>query len=188
VDAKKAKPGDPIECKLPADVLAHGQIVIPRDTKIMGHVTDVKANSKESPGAKVGIAFDRMTSKKGGDVPLQLTVQALGRPLVLVDSPAHMNEGASVPSGAPSTAGGTGMGTSSPSRAQERVAAIPIDGGGSDRDAPPPTTMAPLGPTSKGVVGIKGLSLEVSEKAAVISSATGNVHLDGGTQMILRVQ
>jgi hypothetical protein len=186
LDARKAKTGDTIECKLPADVLAHGKILIPRDTKIIGHVTDVKAHSKESPASKIAIAFDRMVMKKAGEMPIQVSVQAVGRPLQLVDSPAHMNEGSGVPAGAASTAGGTG--TTSPSRTQERVAAIPTNAGGLDSDTPPPTTMAPLGPTSKGVVGIKGLSLDASGKSAVISSEKDNVHLDSGAQMILLVQ
>jgi hypothetical protein len=50
------------------------------------------------------------------------------------------------------------------------------------------STVIPLSPTSKGVVGIKGLSLDTSGPAAVLSSTTGNVHLDNGTQLILRVQ
>jgi hypothetical protein len=188
LDARKVKVGDLIESKVPADVLLHGKIVVPRDTKVVGHVTDVKANSKESPGAKVGIAFDRMVMKKGGEIPLQLVVQAVGRPLQLVDYPDQMNQGSGAPAGSASTAGGAGAATSNPSRAQERVAAIPINGAGLDSDTAPPTTMAPLGPTSKGVVGIKGLTLENSGPASVISAEKDNVHLDTGAQMILRVQ
>lgn len=182
LDARKAKVGDPIECKLPADVLLHGKIVIPRETRIVGHITDVKAPSKETPGASLGIAFDSMVMKKAEETAIHVILQAVGRPLSLVDSPAHRNE-----VGDPS-AGGAGRTTANPSRMEERVAAIPLDAAGMNRDTPPPTTMAPLGPTSKGVVGMKGLSLDTSGQAPVIRSESGNVHLDGGTQMILRTQ
>src|SRR6266480_6225674 len=60
VDAKKSKQGDNVEAKTTMDMLSHGQIVIPRNTKIVGHVTDAKAHSKESPDSKVEVAFDRM--------------------------------------------------------------------------------------------------------------------------------
>ena len=50
------------------------------------------------------------------------------------------------------------------------------------------TTSAPLGPTSQGAVGMRGLSLTTSGPAAVISSSTQKVHLDSGTQLILRTQ
>jgi hypothetical protein len=182
VDAKKAKVGDKIEGRIPSDLLSHGKVVIPRDSKVFGHVTDVKAHTKESPDSKVGLAFDRMQVKKGGEVPLQVAVQAVGRPLQMVDSPAHMNEGAGTPSSVPSTAGGSNMGGSVPSRSQERVPSIPTDTTGGQSDAVPSTTMAPLGPTSQGVVGMKGFELSGS----VISSQTDNVRLDTGTQIILR--
>ena len=65
-------------------------------------------------------------------------------------------------------------------------------GGGTGLPSDPasagPSTVSPLGPTSKGVVGIKGLSLDSSGPVSVMSSKTDNVHLDGGTQLILRVQ
>lgn len=50
------------------------------------------------------------------------------------------------------------------------------------------STVVPLSPTSKGVIGMKGLSLDTSGPAAVLSSNMGNVHLESGTQLILRVQ
>ena len=185
VDAKKVKVSDKIEATVPADLLLHGKIVLPRDTKIFGHITDVKAHSKESPDSKVGIAFDRMVMKKGGEVPLQVIVQAVGRPLQRVDSQDNLNR---TPGGSASTSGGSGMGAPMPSRSQERVGAIPIGAAGSDSESPPPTTMAPLGPTSRGVVGMKGLALNAAGAASVISSQTGNVRLESGTQMILRVE
>ena len=48
-----------------------------------------------------------------------------------------------------------------------------------------------LSSTSQGVVGMPGLSLETqtstSTQASVISSNSSNVHLDSGTEMVLRV-
>src|SRR6185437_13846064 len=38
VDAKKAKPGDPVVAKVDQDLLSNGKIVIPRNSKVMGHV------------------------------------------------------------------------------------------------------------------------------------------------------
>jgi len=183
LDAKKAKAGDKIEAKIPTDLLSQGKIVIPRNTKVIGHVADTKAHSKESPDSRVGLTFDQLVMKDGREIPLQVVVQAIARPLQpAVASDTHMNEGAGMPSGSPSTAGGGGMGAS---RTTERVASIPTNTGS---DSPPPTTVAPLGPTSQGVVGMKGLSLDSSGQASVVSSQTDNVHLDSGTQLILRTQ
>ena len=190
LDAKKAKAGDKVEAKTAVDLLSQGKIVIPRNTKIIGHVTDAKAHSKESPDSMVGIAFDRISMKDGHDVPIQAAVQAIGRPLqsaALSNSTGVDNTG--MPSaGAPSTAGG-GMGGTTPSRSSERVASYPqAPGSGNDPSSPSGSTPAPLGPTSQGVVGMKGLSLKPSDQGTVITSEKDNVHLDSGTQLILRTQ
>src|SRR5205814_3964229 len=81
LDSKKSKANDKIEAKISMDVLSHGQIVVPRNSKVVGHVTEAKAHSKESPESMVGVAFDRIIMKDGHDLPLQAAVQAIGRPL-----------------------------------------------------------------------------------------------------------
>jgi hypothetical protein len=189
VDSKKAKVGDKIEARVPVDLLSQGKIVIPKNTKIIGHVTEAKAHSKESPDAMVGIAFNRISMKDGRDVPIQAAVQAIARPL----QSAALSSGAAgdtsgMPSGGPPTSGGGGGGMGG-ARPPERVASYP--GGistGTDPSLPQSGTVAPLGPTSQGVVGMKGLSLKASGEASVISSETDNVHLDSGTQLMLRTQ
>ena len=80
LDAKKSKPNDKIEAKTASDLLLHGQIVVPRNTKIVGHVTEAKAHSKSSPGSEIKFTFDRVLLKGGRELPLQLTVQAIYRP------------------------------------------------------------------------------------------------------------
>lgn len=186
LDAKKAKTGDQIEIRIPADVLAHGKILIPRSAKILGHVTEVKAHSKESPDSKVGLAFDRLVMKGGSEVVMQAVVQAISRPLQLVmASDARLNEDSGMSAGGSTASGRMDASKSMPPRSAERVAAIPVD---SSSGSEPPSTMAPLGPTSQGVVGMKGLALKVSGPSSVVSSQTDNVHLESGTQMILRIQ
>jgi hypothetical protein len=187
LDSKKAKSGDKVEAKTAVDLLSQGKIVIPRNTKIIGHVTDAKAHSKESPDSMVGIVFDRIAMKDGHEVPIQAAVQAIARPLqsaALSNSNGADNSGMQS-AGAPSTAGG-GMGTSAPSRSSERVPSIPASG--IDPSSPGSGTPAPLGPTTQGAVGMKGVSLKPSDQGTVIRSETDNVHLDSGTQLILRTQ
>ena len=193
VDAKKAKAGDKVEAKIPVDLLSHGKVVIPKNTKIIGHVTEAKAHSKESPGSMVGIAFDRISMKDGHEVPIQASVQAIARPLQSAAlSSSSSSEGAGMPgAGSPTTAGGGGgMGGA---RAPERAPSYPSStssstSSGTDTPLPEGSTLAPLAPTSQGVVGMKGVSLKVSGQASVVSSETENVHLDSGTQVMLRTQ
>ncbi len=167
--------------------MAHGQIVVPRNTKIIGHVTEAKARSKTSPDSLVGITFDRMLLKDGREVPLQVAVQAIARPLQFGTSPEGNLSPASRQAGMPPIPGQRGpigdattSGASSPYPGELSVPPDPM--------APNSSTVVPLSPTSRGVVGMKGLSLETSGPVSVLSSNTGNVRLDSGTQLILRVQ
>src|SRR5207253_2501962 len=57
-----------------------------------------------------------------------------------------------------------------------------------DSGVPASGGVGPLSPASQGVVGIQGLSLQDSAQASVITSSSGNVHLDSGTQLILRAK
>jgi len=190
LDAKKVKPGDKIEAKITMDLLVHGQIVVPVDSKVMGHVTEAKPRSKESPESTVGIAFDRIALKNGRELEIRATVQAIGRPLNHLPFPENGNE---VPGQAPpgmhagntpdwrGTPGGSARqsGSPYPTGAPQDLPAGP---------APPETRAgAALDPQSHGVVGMKGLSLSTSDQGSVVSSNT-NVHLDGGTQLILRTE
>jgi Bacterial conjugation TrbI-like protein len=191
VDSKKAKPGDKVEAKTSMDLLSHGKVAIPRNTKIIGHVTEAKAHSKESPDSRVGIAFDRISMKDGREMPIQAAVQAIARPLqsAALSSGALRAGGAETPSGTTPTTAGGDMGATMPPRSSERVPSIPSPiSSGTGTPQQDDSTVAPLGPTSQGVVGMKGLSLKTSPQGATISSEKDNVHLDGGTQIILRTQ
>jgi hypothetical protein len=188
LDAKKVKANDRVEARTATDLLAHGQIVVPRNTKIVGHVTEAKARSKASPDSMIGISFDRMLLRDGREVPLQLTVQAIARPLQF-STPEGTVPRADRPGGVamPGQRGPLGDASTQgpPSSYPGDLAPMP-DPMGPNRTSD--STVVPLSPTSKGVVGLKGLSLETSGPTAVLSSNTGNVHLEAGTQMILRVQ
>src|SRR5690242_18596212 len=81
LDAKKLKANDKVEVRTVVDLLSHGQIVIPRNTKIIGRVTEAKAHSKQSPDSILGIVFERVLLKEGRAVSLQAVVQAIARPL-----------------------------------------------------------------------------------------------------------
>ncbi len=196
LDSKKSKANDKVEAKTSMDVLSHGQIVVPRNTKIIGHVTEAKAHSKESPDSMVGIAFDRIVMKDGPEKPLQAVVQAIGRPLQ--NSPNFggnepmSGTAAGMPAGGPGPRGSMGGApTTPPPTHPSSYPTYPTgdaSGSPSDPTAPAGSTVSPLGPTSQGIVGIKGLSLNSTGQASVVSSSTDNIHLDSGTQLILRVQ
>ena len=97
VDAKKAKAGDPVNAVLVADVLAHGKVVVRRDAKLLGHVTEAQVHSKEVPESRLGIVFDKIITKSG-EVPFQsllLAIRPAERPVVEIpNAPSPMSNSA----------------------------------------------------------------------------------------------
>src|ERR1700745_1602461 len=99
LDAKKAKPNDEVVAKTAQDLLAHGHIVVPRGSKLIGHVTEAKSRSNTEPQSIIGIIFDRLLLKDGRTVPLQVAVQAIRGPARSASTvDREMGAGAEIPS------------------------------------------------------------------------------------------
>jgi hypothetical protein len=78
VDAKKNKPGDTVTAKNTQAVKSDdGQVIVPKGSKLVGHVTEAKARGKGESESALGIAFDKAILKNGQEVPLNATIQAL---------------------------------------------------------------------------------------------------------------
>jgi hypothetical protein len=77
LDAKKVKVGDPVTALLLADIISHGKIVAHRDSKLMGHVTEAQARSKETPESRLGVVFEKVILKGGQELPFHSVLTAL---------------------------------------------------------------------------------------------------------------
>jgi hypothetical protein len=194
LDAKKSKLNDKIEAKTASDLLLHGQIALPRNTKIVGHITEVKVHSKSSPGSEIKFTFDHLLLKRGSDLPLQLTVQAIARPLRVPSfgsgGPDNMPDTPSMPGRVPSMGSQTPVGAASSATINPKYPddMTPPPTSANNSDIPSPSTATPLSATTRGVVGIKGLTLNASGPISILTSGEGNVHLESGSQLALRVQ
>jgi hypothetical protein len=211
VDAKKAKPGDEVTAKLTQDVRSNGQVVLHKGSKVIGHVTEVQAKSKENAESKLGIVFDKAVLKNGQQVEFNSVVQALAPPAqgalsLAGDANSNLGGGLGGDTGmgsGSSRGSGTGPTMSSPvtGAAGSAVGAVNNTAGavtnstGAVNGAVNSTVGAAangaLNSTSKGVVGMQGVALNTaaagSAQGSVISSAGRNVKLDSGTQMVLQV-
>jgi hypothetical protein len=163
MDAKKVKVDDKFEAKTVVDLLSNGEAIIPKGSKITGHITQVKTRSKDSKDSMIGIAFDSISMKDGTELAIQGTIQAIGR------APDSGGSSYSSMSGGP-------IGSSGGS--------LPSGGSGPASDS----SGGSLGPNSQGVVGIRNLAMNASGQTSEVSSNSENVHLDAGTQLILRIQ
>ncbi len=77
LDAQKSKPGDPVTAKTAEPTTTPDHVVLPRGTKLLGHVTEAQAAGSGEGQSTLGIVFDRAVLKDGREVPLQTTVRAL---------------------------------------------------------------------------------------------------------------
>jgi len=61
VDAKKVKTGDEVVAKVTVDLKNNaGTVIVPKDTKVVGHITEAQARSKDQKESEVAITFDRV--------------------------------------------------------------------------------------------------------------------------------
>jgi len=191
IDAKKAKSGDQVIAKTTIDLRSKdGSTVIPKGAKVLGHVTDAKARGKDESGSMVAIAFDKVELKGGRDLQFNGGIQAIGKPeqnaAAYTGGGSPMSESGGVPSGA-AAQGGMGGARTGGAMGSPPNAGNPGNGP-TDNGVPATGGVGPLSPASQGVVGIQGLSLQDSAQGSVITSSSGNVRLDSGTQLILRAK
>ena len=205
VDAKKAKPGDQVTAKLTQDVKSDGRVVLHKGSKLIGHVTEAQARSKEQAESKLGIIFDKAELKGGEEASINAVIQAIAPPVqspAVVsgnDSSSPMGGGAprtgpggpmgGVVGGASSTVtGATGAVTNTAGRAAGGLDSTVNSTAGAATGSL--NAQGTLSSTSHGAIGLPGLNLSpvtASSEAAVISSSTHNVKLDSGTQLLLQV-
>src|SRR5438270_688586 len=112
IDAKKAKQGDEVAARLTQDVKSSGRVVLHKGTKLVGHVTEAQAKSKESGESRLGIAFDKAVLKGGEEMAFTGVIQAVAPPAQGAASLAG-DESSSLGSGSGSGSG-MGGGRSSP--------------------------------------------------------------------------
>lgn len=203
LNAKKLQPGDKVTAKVVQAVVVSGKVVIPRGSKLVGNVTETKARSKEDPESRLGIIFAKAMMKNGVEVPLRAVVQALGRAQrSRVDMPDPMlppQQGPVVTSNVPAPMGSgrnssqtSGRGAQGATMTPQTISAslAPSAGKGTipnPREGIQENGLLSVG--SRGIFGLPGLNLKFTGTAQipVVSSFRGDVRLESGIQMVLRV-
>ncbi len=194
IDAKKVKTGDEVVAKVTQDMKnTNGEIIVAKDTKVTGHVTEVQARNKEQKESEVGIAFDRAVLRNGSEMQMPMSIQAIIGPLN--NSPQN-NQG---------NAGGGTADTASPSGGASPMGQRPGMGGSAPTSAPPTSASGdmpndaqsgtkarpPITAQTQGVVGISNLTLtpaaQNGTQGSVVTSEKNNVKLESGTLLLLQV-
>lgn len=214
LDSKKAKEGDQVQAKVVQDVLSAGKVVLPRNSRLIGHVTEVKTGGKGQPSS-LGIAFDKAVLKDGKEIPVHGLIQALAPPPRAPSTPGGgafpSDDGGGAPmapvggytpaggmnnapiGGAPAASAPVGGTAGTATGASNGVGTSTAnDAGGESTPAQAGmTTSGRLTAGSRGVMGMPGLIIDTGASNAtngtVVTNQNRNVKLDGGTQLVLRV-
>lgn len=185
LDSRKLTAGNAIEAKVATELRWNGT-VIPRGSKVMGHVTESSSRAKGDPASALGIVFDRISLKDGTDLPVKVSIQAVGARPGFGPSESGMGNPSQVSApGAPGSMGGinpnpVGMGvpqTNFPPHPSAGTQPTPTQGSGQDS--------AGVTAQSTGVVGLPDLQLE---QDSVLASSGQEVKLGSGSRFVLRVQ
>jgi hypothetical protein len=213
LDSKKAKTGDQVVARTTEAVKSEGKTIIPKGTKLIGHVTQASAKAKGDSESALAIQFDRAILKNGQEMPLNVAIRALaagqsnasGSPGPDLD--AMGNAGAAAAGGSPmsggnrgavggvtSTAGAAAGSVANTAATANRTTGGAVNAAGSSAGSAAGSVgglngAGQLTSNSRGVFGLNGLNLVTDASSAtqgsVITSAGKNVHLEGGTKMLL---
>jgi len=204
LDSKSAKTGDSVVVKTTKAVKTAEGEEIPKRSKLVGQVTAVKPHSQGNENGELAVRFDHAELKGGSSVPIQSVIESVAPS----ENDAANNPANNAPAmmrtpmggGAPGSGGTGSMAGTRPSvpvgtgAANESVNGMGAGQGsatgnngaagqvvGKVGDQPIRTTSIP------GVLLASNAPSGASKFSGVFLSAKSDVHLSGGTQMVLEI-
>jgi hypothetical protein len=196
LDTRKSRAGDPVTAETAEDVYYQRCLIFPKGTKVVGHIVRVTSGGRGKAGSAIFVQFDKAMMKDGQEVILNAGIQALAVVGVApMPSDAEKSLDAAtreVPVQDSSVTSATG----------DALVVSTI------YESPRTTLRPPLGaplvtegeftsaglftPESKGAFGRPDLKVYTptseGSHGTVLLSAKKNMHLDGGTHLLLVVQ
>lgn len=163
LDSSKLKEGDAVEVETAGSFKLPDGTLVPKGSKLMGHVMAAKARSKGDSDSELTVTFDKLNITSGKLLSIKGTVQAVFPPAEEADPQM---------AGAASIAAGGGIGS---------VGTVETKSGSNTESENHPQPVAK--PQAMGVQGIHNLELN----DGVLTSKGKNVKLGDGVRMIVRV-
>jgi len=176
IDTKNAKQGDEVDARVTSTAKLPDGTELPRGTKLIGNVTDVKAKSKDDKRAHLAFNIDHAVLKDGKEMPVMVAVTSVTGP---AQSSANdmMTPG---PGGGGGAAGGGGAGSTThvPSPVMAGSEQSQSNAGGVLKSA---QDHVPVG-------NMPGVMLSAASgpgSAGSLDASGDNIDLDSGTKLTL---
>jgi hypothetical protein len=205
LDSKTAKSGDAVVVKTSEAFRTSEGVVVPKGSRLVGHVTEVQAHGNGSQDSRLGIQFDRAELKGGQTVAMQTVIESVAPPAnaASMDSSEDVGAlgGAHAMGGGGRTGGGLLGGATSSTAGVGSSLGHTVGGSVGATSGLASNAGATVGNGLNGAAGasgslaahataIPGVMLGGGASAStsgVLSASKHNVHLDSGTQMTVGV-
>jgi hypothetical protein len=205
LDAKHAKAGDPVVLKTTDKAAIADGVIIPKGSKILGHVVDAAPAGKGSANSKVTLQFDRAQLKGGQTLVIRTVLQSVAPASGFGTAGEQVEPIGGAPMAGPAagsaaaTSSGMMGGSAATSSAQPDATAQADAAHGAKASAGNSapavgTVVAHQGTVSIFTTAIPGVLIAanadgkpLSNSAGVLLGARQNVQLDSGTRVVLAV-
>jgi hypothetical protein len=193
LDTKDAKSGDSVVVKTTETATTAGGVEIPKGSRITGHIIDVAPKGKDGDNSRVTIQFDQAQLKNGQNLPIRSVIQSVAP----AGTTTTQADAAGGPSATAPSAGAAASTTGSQPSAGGNSSAASGQAPGASPSAPnqpPGTVVATKGNLAIKTTAIPGVLLigdvngrPFSNAAGALLGANQDVHLDGGTVMVVAI-
>jgi hypothetical protein len=189
IDTRHAKAGDAVAAEAAEDVSYQRCVVLPKGTKIVGHIVKVTSGGKGRTGSAIFVTFDKAVMKDGQEIIFNAGIQALAVTAVPESARSSVSEAQAIPVENTDSAAGNDSLVSTTYQ-QPQVVAAPM--------APAVRAQGAFNSDglfssdSKGAFGRPDLKVYTptseGSHGTVILSSKKILHLEPGTHLLLVVQ
>src|ERR1700751_3437791 len=199
LDSEKSKPGDMVNAIVTEPVIYQRSVLLPKGSRIVGHVVRTGAGSDGAQGAALFVEFDRVVLKNGETAELNAGIQALAPVGAQATIPSREKYEESRLDGTLRMNSGIGTLEEDPREKAVVPSTYPLPRRTEVPDLPPAVGIEGgldhkglFTPDSKGAFGEPNLRVftPVSEGShgTVLVGAKQNIHLENGTHLLIVVQ
>ncbi len=198
LDTRRSKAGDPVSAQTSEDVLYERCVILPKGTKVLGHVVRVTSGGRGQAGSAIFVQFDKAILQDGQEVIINAGIQALALGASSAspadaDSPRNLD---STPQALPvedserSNRSGDALVVSTLYESPRQKLRVPFGA------APAPegefSSDGLFAPDSKGAFGRPDLKVYTptseGSRGTVLLSAKKSLRIESGTHLLLVVQ
>lgn len=195
LDSKTAKPGDSIVVKTTGIATTSDGVVIPKGSKIVGHITDVETHEDGDGSARLTLQFDQAELKGGQNLPIKSVIQSVAPPAGVTGTDPTDALVIGSPRPAESVRGADSSGNAAPHGPAAFGLAIAPDAAASRSGALViGTVVAKNGSVAVRTTAIPGVLLAANADGQPFPNASGaligarqDIHLAGGTKVVLAI-